>query len=206
VLFPLTLSSCKFHPSIARAQKIIRQVADLSTSSKRTGLNSRVSHASFFEGGLDAAPERVTPPRLSQQMPPAATPLQFLTHRLRHGRAPSPAACRPQAGESAAPGRSSSLRLARATVAHPHLRRECGTRNSKSNSKPKNQSTSASTAAVVSSGIAMRQSHPCGIPRIASRGRVGHPPATVGLLSNLVFAEGQALGNEVDSGLNGKCK
>jgi hypothetical protein len=80
--------------------------------------------------------------------------------------------------------RPSLLSIACAAVAHPRLRRECGTRNYRGSSKPKNQSTSTSTIAVVSSAFAMRhpQLHRLDRFHVAigwatrRRDRVGHPP------------------------------
>jgi hypothetical protein len=56
----------------------------------------------------------------------------------------------------------------------PHCRptpgsRECGTRSFNYNGKPRSQSTSTSTTAVVSSGVAMHRSHPHRTRAIPSR-------------------------------------
>jgi len=106
--------------------------------------------------------ERITPPPRSQQRPTPVTtarnkvqlplpipPLQFITHRLRHSRALSPAKSR------------------QSRVRHPELQKQRQTQN---------QSTSKSTTAVVSSAAAMRHSHPQAARIIASSERVGHPP------------------------------
>src|SRR5271168_1119218 len=83
------------------------------------------------------------------QVPFIVAPFQFVTLRLRHSRAPSPANPR------------------QSRVRHPelHLQRQ-----------PQNQSTSRSTTAVVSSPVAMRQSQPHKLASITPREWVGHPP------------------------------
>jgi hypothetical protein len=105
--------------------------------------------------------ERIALPPRSQQRPTPVTsarnkvllplpipPLQFVTHRLRHSRAPSPANPR------------------QSRVRHPELQKQRQTQN---------QSTSKPTTPVVSSAVAMRQSHPektkCHVAR------KGGPPA-----------------------------
>ena len=77
--------------------------------------------------------------------------------------------------------RSNLLRIGRATVAHPRRRplaanrRECGTPNFHPNGKPKNQSTSPSTAAVVSSTPVTRQEERTGTASLTAQ--KGAPPA-----------------------------
>ena len=77
------------------------------------------------------------------------SPLQFVTQRLFHTRAPSPA----------------NPRQSRAR--HPELQKQRQTQN---------QSTSQSTTAVVSSALAMRQSSARCITPMTPRERVCHPP------------------------------
>src|SRR5271163_3155208 len=83
------------------------------------------------------------------QVPFIVALFQFVTLRLRHSRAPSPA----------------NPRQSRAR--HPELQMQ---------QQPQNQSTSRSTTAVVSSPVAISQSQPHKLASMTPREWAGHPP------------------------------